>query len=281
MQTLVRPIITFLFLQLLQPQLHACIDSLWYKTEPVQCFGLRNGKIKVDKVFGGVAPYYYSIDGQSFSTNPVFDHLWAGDYILSVRDANNCVHTINCYVSEPNELIVRLQANDSSIVAGKPLTLRALVSPEPVALQSIEWRPPDLFSRQDTLRQQVIISESTNFAIEIVDQNGCTARANLSVNVEQTNIYIPNAIKPGSAQDAYLTVYAGEGVRKVDYLRVYSRIGATVFERLDFQPNDPLKGWNGRWNGQKVQCGVYLWLARVELLDGSLEYFEGTVTVVE
>lgn len=281
MHTLVRPLITLFFLTLIYPDINACVDSLWYTVEPVQCYGLRNGKVSVDKVFGGEAPYYYSIDGESFSTNPNFDHLWAGDYTLAVRDASGCVTTILMRVAEPDELIVRLQAADSSVVAGKPVQLRALVSPENAFLSSIEWRPPDLFTRHDTLRQRIIISESTNFAIELIDKNGCTARSNVTVAVEQTNIFIPNALKPGSPQDAYFTIFAGEGVKEVVSLRIFSRNGSPVFENQHFSPNDPLKGWNGRWNGQKVQSGVYLWLADVELLDGSLQHFEGTVTVIE
>jgi len=281
MHLLVRPYHIIIFFLLSYTSGNACVDSLWYKAEPVQCYGLRNGKIIVKKVFGGTAPYFYSIDGQSFSTNPEFDHLWAGNYTLSVRDATGCVKTIAIKLSEPSELELRLLASDSNIVAGKPLFLKALISPDTANLRFIQWRPPHLFSKQDTLQQQLIISESTNFALEIIDNNGCTARSHLTVTVAQTNIYIPNVIKLGSTQDAYFTVFAGEGVHQVLSLKVYSRVGATVFERLNFPANDPLIGWNGRWDGQKVQTGVYLWLADVELLDGSKAHFEGNVTVVE
>ncbi len=281
MHLLVRHSRILVFSLLIYTNSNACVDSLKYKVEPVQCFGLRNGKIVVNKVFGGTAPYFFSLDGQSFSTNPEFDHLWAGNYTLFVRDGSGCVTSFAVKVAEPSELVLRLAASDTSIVAGKLLSLKALVSPETASLKYIQWRPPHLFSRQDTLSQQLSISESTNFALEIIDQNGCTARSSLSVNVEQTNIYIPNIIKLGSAQDSYFTVFAGEGVHQVLSLKVYSRVGAPVFERLNFPANDPLIGWNGRWDGQKVQTGVYLYLADVELLDGSTEHFEGSVTVVE
>ena len=184
-------------------------------------------------------------------------------------------------VPEPFEFMVRLQAGDSSIVAGKPLTLRALISPESAAIQSIEWRPPHLFTIQDTLRQSLIISQTTNFNVELIDKNGCSAHSNLTVVVEQTNIYIPNALKQGSPQDAYFTIYAGEGVKSIAYLRIFSRTGARVFERINFPPNDPLAGWNGRWDGEKVQMGVYLYMADVVMLDGTVQHFEGSVTVLE
>lgn len=279
------PLVKSLFITFLLFCFHldanACIDSLWYQIDTVQCNGFRNGKIKVEQVFGGQAPYYYSIDGQSFSTNPTFDHLWAGEYILSVRDASGCVSTMSLNLTEPEKLAIRIQASDSSIIAGKPLLLRALISPENAVLKSILWQPTHLFPKQDTIRQQVVISETIDFSVEITNDKGCVTRNKLTVFVEQINIYFPNALKPGSAEDAYFTVYSGEGVQKVNTLMIYSRTGAQVFEQHDFLPNDPKKGWNGQWNGQRVQAGVYLWVAELVFLDGTLQRFDGSITVVE
>ena len=42
-------------------------------------------------VSGGAIPYEYSIGGQSYSANSVFDNLSAGIYNVSVKDNNNCV----------------------------------------------------------------------------------------------------------------------------------------------------------------------------------------------
>lgn len=271
--------IQFLFLSL-APTLATEIDSVRTKVTPVQCYGLRNGAIRVDAVFGGTSPYFYSIDGQSFTTNPSFDHLWAGEYTLYVRDATgeskNCPFT----VKEPAELLVRLLASDTVVVAGTPLDIRAIASVETEFLQQIEWLPSALFARQDTLRQTLSISEATPFAVTVRDKNGCAASDHLTVEVERANLYFPNVIKPGSAADGYFTVFAGDGLRRVVSLQVFSRGGALVFERFDFQPNAPLQGWGGRWNGKVAQAGVYSWLAVVEFLDGKQARYEGAVTVV-
>lgn len=256
------------------------VDSIRAIVTPVQCYGLRNGAIKVDTVFGGESPYFYSLDGQTFTTNPSFDHLWAGEYNVYVRDASGGTKSWLILVKEPAELLVELQASESAVVAGEPINIRAIPTVEPEFLENIEWRPPFLFTRQDTLRQTVSISESTQFAIIVRDQNGCTASDDLMVTVEKTNLYFPSVIKPGSASDAYFTIFAGEGVRRVVSLQVYSRGGSLVFERLDFQPNAPLLGWGGRWNGKMVQTGVYLYLATVEFWDGNNRRYEGTITVV-
>jgi len=256
------------------------VDSIHTVVTPVQCYGLRNGMIKVDTVYGGEGPFYYSLDGQTFTTNPVFDRLWAGEYSLYLRDASGGISIWPVKIKEPAELQVRLVASEPKVSAGASLKLRALASVESEFLQQIEWLPHALFPRQDTLKQTVTIAEPTEFSITVQDFKGCKATDRVMVEVEEPRVYIPNAIKPGSASDAYFTVFSGEGVRRIVSLQVYSRGGSMIFERLDFQPNAPLLGWAGRWNGKTAQAGVYPYLVVVEFGDGKKVRYEGTVTVV-
>lgn len=233
----------------------ACVDSVRLQVQPVQCYGLRNGIIKVDTVFGGEHPFFFSIDGQSFSTNKKFDLLWPGTYTLYVRDASGCVKSWEATVPEPEPLEVKLFSNKDTVDEGGRVRLRAVVTPEGVPLTAIEWRPPDMFPFQDSLEQTATVPDATDFAIEIQTKNGCIARDQLRIEVQKTSVYFPNIIMPGSNQDAYFTAFGGEGVARVVTLQVYSRGGGIVFERRDFPPNDPVKGWNGRWDGKYVQIG--------------------------
>ena len=74
--------------------------------------------------------------------------------------------------------------------------------------------------------------------------------------------------------------HADENIQKIALLRIYGREGSIVFEQLNFQPNDPLLGWNGRLKGKKVQTGVYTWLLQVEYPDGKQHQQTGTLTVL-
>lgn len=257
-----------------------CVDSIRYKVQMVQCKGLRNGSIRVDTVFGGVRPFYYSLDGLSFSTRPYFESLWAGEYTVYVRDAMGCIFTTIVQVGEPPLLEVKLTASDDSVASGMRVMLHAVVLPEQADLLYVSWRPPNLFNDTHGLDQEVQVLESTTFAVEISDKRQCIARDQVTVEVIKTNVFIPNVISTESNADAYFTVFAGEGVAKVLSLRVYNRSGSLVFERENFPPNDPLKGWNGRWKGKVVQSGVYPYLALVEFLDGSQKTFQGALTVL-
>ena len=259
----------------------SCVDSLELDIHSVQCYGLRNGVIQVSAVFGGEKPYFYSLDGQSFSTNSTFDRLWPGVYTIYVRDASNCIRQWQVTVPEPEELAVHLFADKDTAIEGEAVRLHALITPPGVNIQSVEWRPPGLFDPGDSLAQVVHLSETTDIAIEISTPDGCIARDQITVPVEKTNLYFPNVIRPGSNQDAYFTLFAGEGIARIVSMSIFSRGGGIVFERKDFLPNDPLRGWNGRWGGKPVQSGVYLWIAEVEYLSGKKKRFEGNVTVLK
>lgn len=258
----------------------SCADSVGLKISSVQCYGLRNGIIRIDTVYGGEKPFFYSLDGQTFSTNPTFDHLWPGIYTLYVRDASNCVREWLVNVPEPEELRVYLIPDADTVTEGEPFRLNAIVTPESTPISAIEWRPPNLFQEQNMLTQMTRIYETTTFAVEIRTPYGCLARDQATVQVEKANLFFPNVIKPGSNQDAYFTIFSGEGVTRVVLMQVFSRGGGLVFERRDFAPNDPIKGWNGRWQGKYVQSGVYPWTAIVEYEDGRQKQFHGNVTVV-
>ena len=269
--------LTFTSLTLLHS---SCIDSLHLTVKPVQCFGLRNGVIEISEIFGGKSPYYFSLDGKSYSTRPVFDLLWAGEYVLYVRDSTGCEQSYPVLVTQPEELRVQLSIDDPSVIAGTWAQVTATVYPPDTKLADISWRPPALFATPFQLVQSVRIMEDTDLAIEIRNEHGCIARDNLPVVVEQTNLYFPNVFDPGSKQDNYFTLHAGEGVSRIMQLQVFDRAGNLVFEKRDFQPNDPQSGWNGKWQGRQAPPGVYPWVAQVEFLDGNRKRFSGGVTLI-
>ncbi|WP_299703696.1 gliding motility-associated C-terminal domain-containing protein [uncultured Pontibacter sp.] len=62
--------------------------------------GANNGRITVGTVTGGVAPYTYSIDGTNFQSTTQFTNVLAGEYSVSVKDANGCIGTVTVEVQD-------------------------------------------------------------------------------------------------------------------------------------------------------------------------------------
>jgi len=67
-----------------------------------------DGIIEILSILNGVAPFQYSLNNGSFSTNTVYSNLIPGDYTITVKDSNGCefkkIATINTICIYPNAI---------------------------------------------------------------------------------------------------------------------------------------------------------------------------------
>ena len=124
--------------------------------------------------------------------------------------------------------------------------------------------------------------QTGHYTITIQDGTGCTAIDSLLINlVINRPVYIPNAFSPnGDGTNPTFTVYGGAAVTNIQLLQVYDRWGELVFEAKDFLPGNENIGWDGTFNGDLLNSGVYAFLTKVEFLDGVTEVYSGDVTLV-
>ncbi|HFC00373.1 MAG TPA: gliding motility-associated C-terminal domain-containing protein [Phaeodactylibacter sp.] len=94
-------------------------------------------------------------------------------------------------------------------------------------------------------------------------------------------MFIPNAFSPNGDQiNDLLFVNAGNDVSKVVTFRIFDRWGDMVFSKKDFLANDSAFGWNGTYNGKKLNAGVFVYYVEVELIDGTRRVLNGEVLLV-
>lgn len=89
--------------------LNANGPSLTFSSTNANC-GNNNGTITAN-VSGGTAPYQFSINGTTYQTNNFFTGLVGGTYILTVKDAGNCINVAVVIISSsPAPLIAAIPA---------------------------------------------------------------------------------------------------------------------------------------------------------------------------
>ena len=54
-----------------------------------------------------------------------------------------------------------------------------------------------------------------------------------------------------------------------------------MFEVYDFPPNDEDFGWNGKYRGQLQNTGVFVYMAEIEFIDGTVELYKGDVLLMK
>ena len=87
------------------------------------CSGNADGTVLIN-VIGGNNPYLFSTDGINFQNNNALS-LLSGNYLITVKDNNNCISTKNIFV--PLNNLVTLDAGiDTIICEGKAVQLNAI-----------------------------------------------------------------------------------------------------------------------------------------------------------
>jgi hypothetical protein len=119
------------------------------------------------------------------------------------------------------------------------------------------------------------------YVVEFSSADGCDSIHILELNLRiAVEIYFPNIIKMDSDRNGGFTIYGNRSLVGIEFIEVYDRWGKQVAKIQNISPNDPTMGWDGRFNGQTVVNGVYAWIARVNLIDGTERTLTGDLTVV-
>ena len=133
---------------------------------PASCGGYADGAVDAS-AGGGVAPYAYTLDGQT-NADGRFDGLLAGDYVVTVRDANNCQVTADVTVTEPT-LITTGVTVDASTACDQPATATASAGDGAGG--------PFTFAWSDGQSGAVAsFSESGTYYVDVTDAAGCRRR---------------------------------------------------------------------------------------------------------
>jgi gliding motility-associated-like protein len=139
--------------------------------------------IQTGSVSGGTAPYLFSIDGVTFSSNTTFIGLTSGNYTIYIQDANGCVFTTNTIV-----LVAPNQITDLTFSATS-LTCPSQVSS--VTVTTVGGTAP--FTYQIIAPAGQTINNGSNpvfanltagtYTFEVTDSNGCSYQETYTIQV--------------------------------------------------------------------------------------------------
>lgn len=240
------------------------------------CFGDYNGSIEVMEVIGGEEPYLYSINENTFTEYPLFSNLPAGNYSLTIQDASGCEWNSMIEITEPPEVMVSL-GEDIYLELGESTVLQAMTNISSFDLDSVNWINIDNLECEDCLEQAITPLFTSGYGVFLMNENGCATEDEIIVYVNnKKRIYIPNAFSPnGDGYNDIFMIYGGLGIAEIETFQIFSRWGDLVFERSNFQPNDPTMGWDGFFKGEKMNPAVFVFFAKIKYTNGETEIMKG------
>jgi gliding motility-associated-like protein len=93
-------------------------------------------------------------------------------------------------------------------------------------------------------------------------------------NPQGNKIYVPNVFTPNGDGFNDIHYVYGNSVASV-VIRYYNQYGQLIYETKDQR-----RGWDGTSGGRQQPVGVYIYVLRAVLQDGSIVNMKGTVTIV-
>ncbi|NND33454.1 MAG: T9SS type B sorting domain-containing protein, partial [Saprospiraceae bacterium] len=251
-------------------------------TKDPTCYGYQDGSITIQTVTGGTPPYVYAINGSSFTSNNVISFLSAGNYTITIQDANGCEFQTSVTLNEGNALTLELGEN-IHIQLGDSVDIVPTVNVPLSEIETMEWSPQDsTLSCTDCFDPNAKPFRTTTYEATVTDENGCEATDDITINVDlEGKVYIPNAFSPnGDGNNDIIMIFAGNNVRKIREFGIVDRWGDLVFKGTDFRPNDPSHGWDGSLRGKPMNPAVFAYWAFVEFIDGRVVLYKGDITLV-
>jgi len=216
----------------------------------------------------------------------VFGNVGGGPLVLYVEDSLGCLFEFDFDMPALPERIGEVYS-DTVLRLGDSVLLHVELSPDlpPDATVQFQWLNPIApLSSCDTCPELWVRPFATAYyTVRFTTASGCTSESRVLVQVVRDSVYAPNVLYSDATLDEnrYFTLFArSESIREIRLLRIFDRWGEAVFERTGFAPNDYPQGWDGRYRGQPVLPGVYVWYAEVEYHDGFVLRVQGDVTVV-
>lgn len=238
------------------------------------CYGDSSGTAEV-LISGGRKPYSIIWSGIDSSNTKYIRDLGPGTYEVTVRDAKGCDTTMSFTITEQPSMGITV-VDTITQTFGLDTSFTAVVNGvRPYDASSIFWNPSEWLSCDDCLDPTVTAIRQRAYVVEL-NVNGCLYydTLQLMINYGPDPYYIPNAFSPnGDNVNDYFQIF-GVGIKDAQFT-IFNRWGGQVFTGEGLNAT-----WDGTYNGQEAQVGLYVYNAYLIYLDQRTERITGSLLLL-
>ncbi len=242
------------------------------------CKGSNNGSLSIIDAIGGSGVYNYSINGEVYIDDNVFFNLSPKEYEVFVLDANDCLASNYYEIAIANVLDFKLDSI-ITIEEGESIFLNPLLIEGDI--DSFVWKANNLILQNNSLFFEISPLKTTTYQLTVY-YGPCVQYFNIIVEVKKgDSIYLGNVINPGSTgvnASLYLQSKSDSKIVVNEFI-IYDRWGNMVFHKLNPKLNLPEDGWDGYFNNQRVNLGVFVYYIEY-ILDGEIKTIVNNITVI-
>lgn len=142
---------------------------------------------------------------------------------------------------------------------------------------SYVWSPSAGLSCDNCPNPNASPNSTTTYTVYITTDSGCVAQQYVTLSLEALNcdeIFVPDAFSPNNDGQNDILYVRGGCIQSL-YFVVFDRWGNKVFES-EQQDN----GWDGKYKGQPMNTGTYVWYLKATLITGAIVEKKGNVALI-
>lgn len=130
------------------------------------------------------------------------------------------------------------------------------------------WSPAEGLSDTTNATTDAQPLKTTTYHLTGTDINGCVNEDSVTITV-RSEVFIPNTFTPNQDGENDIFYVYGTGIMEMQ-LVVYDRNGQELFRSTDMAT-----GWDGKYEGNDVPAGNYIWTLKGQYYDGRPLEFNG------
>ena len=144
------------------------------------------------------------------------------------------------------------------------------------------WTPAESLSCNDCPNPELMTPISRKYTLNVKSAEACKDSAEVFVKflsdkiIAAPNIFTPNL----DGENDRFELSPGCGVSNINRLEIYNRSGTLIHVDYPLFENREISFWDGTFNGDDANSGVYVWQVELELIDGRNEVLAGDVTLI-
>ena len=247
------------------------------------CNGQITKSVTITSTDFGLPPYRVDIPGKPVVTIGQLPYTFlvadsAKTVTYELTDANGCKaqETVIFDTIASNSITL---GPDQVIKLGESTTIEA-ISNFPIA--SYTLLGADNTSCTNCLPLTIQPLRTIQYRLKALDASGCTSEDDITITVEQLyRLYIPNIFSPnGDNVNDYFVLGGDENLTMIHKLQIFDPWGELVFEAREYFPDAAQPAWDGRFHGELMKPGVFVYLVEASFIDGARRTWSGDLTLM-
>jgi len=230
-----------------------------------------------DKEISWIPNHHLDFSNGKFT--PITTALNSIQYIARLTD------TLGCFSSDAN-INIHVNPNPAVNIENKMVPYNTTFNLNPSYGNHIinyQWSPATDLSCSNCAFPSTSIKQTKTYTIKVTSDSGCVSSDDVTLFVECNNAYItmPTAFTPnndGLNDYFYPLAY---GIKKIKHFAIYNRNSQLIFEQYNFTPNNRSNGWNGKFSGQDMPPGTYVYVIEAECEFGYTTIKKGSVVLIK